>query len=132
MNSVVAISHVVANSMSLLSLPRIRIVTIVPYEKLAVNIPLSSFLELVSVTRRSLQAIRMVIGGFKSLSQLMLCDNLVNSKFKCLCEEEKVQAALGIIYGMQRNGVYVDSFDIIRLMEVCVDFKFLGAVRLVK
>ncbi|KAL5777909.1 hypothetical protein ACOSP7_010835 [Xanthoceras sorbifolium] len=54
-------------------------------------------------------------------------DNQVSSELKKLFREGKVKAALHVLDKLENSGIFVESIDVIELLQACVDMKLLEA-----
>ncbi|GAY39416.1 hypothetical protein CUMW_044190 [Citrus unshiu] len=61
------------------------------------------------------------------LNKLFYLQDDLNSELKHLCREREVKAALEVMDKLKNIGIFLDSPDIIELLNVCMDLKLLEA-----
>lgn len=134
-----------ANFISFCSIPGVRNSTTLAPEKPSFILSQSSFHELVGgcvgyVNYKSISALKVTRRGFHGKQRKYSLPvskgyqhkavnfevgNLASLDFQRFCREGKVEAALDAMNEMEKNGVFVDSLDLIELLQICEDMKLL-------
>ncbi|KAK9271167.1 hypothetical protein L1049_026756 [Liquidambar formosana] len=136
-----------ATFMNFWSLPNFRSSKLRPLEKVTFNLSQSSSHELVGVLCGRLEGKSIhfsydlgrefhakkkkkdsIIVSRVSQREVarVLGEHQVSSDLKRLCRERKVEAVLEAIDEMEKNGVFMDSGNLVELLQVCGDLKLLA------